>query len=114
MKKSKFSNQSYLIFSNSGTHNIASHSDSPHIDIYDNSEVQPPSYLNVKDAPEDSDAYKSESNYSTDITDNVKNVCGQSESKNSSIFKKSILLAWHGTSETFSLINQCCNTPKSK
>ena len=36
--------------------------------------------MNVKDAPEDSDAYKSESNYSTDITDNVKNVCGQSES----------------------------------
>ena len=61
-------------------HTLAAHGDSPHIDIYDNSEVQPPSYLNVKDAPEDSDAYKSESNYSTDITDNVKNVCGQSES----------------------------------
>ena len=34
--------------------------DSRHIDIYDNSEVQPPSYLNVKDAPDDSEDHLSE------------------------------------------------------
>ena len=39
--------------------------DSRHIDIYDNSEVQPPSYLNVKDAPDDSDTHTSDAGEST-------------------------------------------------
>ena len=72
-----------MIFSNPGTQNIASHSDSPHIDIYDNSEVQPPSYLNVKDAPEDSYDYKNEPNYPTDIKNNEKSVCDQNEKSDS-------------------------------
>jgi hypothetical protein len=45
--------------------------DSRHIDIYDNSEVQPPSYLNVKDAPDHSDVHISEVDDSTSYKDNA-------------------------------------------
>ena len=47
--------------------------DSRHIDIYDNSEVQPPSYLNVKDAPDDSEDHLSEAEDSKYRSNNVRN-----------------------------------------
>ena len=75
--------QLILCIYNSGSQTSASHSDSPHIDIYDNSDVQPPSYLNVKDAPEDVSDFENRSNYHTNIKENGVNVGGQNERSDS-------------------------------
>ena len=57
------------LYLKTGHSDHTTHSDSPHIDIYDNSEVQPPSYLNVKDAPNEAQNCK----YGNDSSIHYKN-----------------------------------------
>ena len=69
--------------------------DSRHIDIYDNSEVQPPSYLNVKDAPDDSADHLSEAEdskkYRSSNADTIIENCAYSSDSNAICTKPKII-----------------------